>query len=61
MKKTVLVVTIWYFVVYSLTNIGPVITQIGPFATQSACEHYRANFQGVIAPTVACFSTTAKQ
>jgi len=53
-----LVVVVWYFVLFSQT--GGVATQIGPFANETACDDYRAQFagNGGAAP---CFSTTAKQ
>jgi hypothetical protein len=58
LKRMVTAVAVWYFVLFSST--GGVATQIGPFATQAACNDYRTQFasNGGAAP---CFSTTAKQ
>jgi hypothetical protein len=57
MKKTLLSLAVWYFVV---AGNG---AQVGPFATQAACESYRtqvANDPDLPLATFACFSTTAK-
>jgi hypothetical protein len=57
MKKTLLSLGVWYFVV---AGNG---AQVGPFATQAACESYRAvvaNNPDLGLTTFACFSTTAK-
>jgi hypothetical protein len=58
LKRIMWAVAVWYFVLFSST--GGVATQIGPFATQTACSDYRTQFasNGGAAP---CFSTTAKQ
>ena len=57
-KRILATMAVWYFVLFSST--GGVATQIGPFATQAACNDYRGQFagNGGAAP---CFSTTAKQ
>jgi hypothetical protein len=58
MKKSILAVAVWYFVILNSSGVG----QVGPFATQIACENYRT--QGIISSnyvTAICFSTTARQ
>jgi hypothetical protein len=59
MKKSILAVAVWYFVA---GGNGVPLVQIGPFATQVACENNRT--QPVISQnyfTAACFNTSAKQ
>lgn len=58
LKRITLVMLVWYFVLFS--SSGGVATQIGPFATEQACNDYRTQFasNGGAAP---CFSTTAKE
>ena len=58
MKKSILAVGVWYFVV--LNGGGAPVTQIGPFATQAACDNYGLNPSSHL-DTLACFSTAAKQ
>jgi len=55
------IVTVWYFLV--LNNGSVVVLQVGPFATQTACEDYRTNVVNPAndGPTLPCFSTTAKE
>jgi hypothetical protein len=56
-RRLLLAVAVWYFVLFSQAGVA---TQIGPFATSTACANYRSQFagNGGAAP---CFSTTAKQ
>ena len=57
LRRMLLTMAVWYFVLFSQAGTA---TQIGPFATQMACNDYRSQFagNGGAAP---CFSTTAKQ
>ena len=54
MRKAIFLV--WYFVVIG-ASAGSV-TQVGPFATQTACNDYR---NSITSDSFACFSTTARQ
>jgi hypothetical protein len=60
MRKLLVAVAVWYFI-YALPS-G--VVQVGPFATQAACNNFSAslttgpNGQGFAS---ACFRTTAKQ
>ena len=58
MKKIILAVSVWYFVILHGGN-SPV--QIGPFATQVACENYRTQIENQSFATAVCFNSTAKQ
>jgi hypothetical protein len=60
MRKLLATIVVWYFIIFSNG-----VSQIGPFATQAACNTFRTSlgplseFVPVITST--CFSTTAKQ
>jgi len=54
MKKSILAVAVWYFVVFSFQG-G--VAQIGPFATQAACDAFRTNLQQTLETSISCFST----
>jgi hypothetical protein len=59
MRKLLVAVAVWYFILFSGTS--PL--QVGPFATQAACDNFRTslgNQTGGDAMST-CFSTTAKQ
>jgi len=59
MRKRLVAIAVWYFI---FAPSGAVVTplQVGPFATQAACDNFRMSipFDGVAST---CFSTTAKQ
>ena len=64
MKKSLLGVAVWFFVTYSMSGSGAFL-QVGPFATQAACENYRTKVVsnpagGPNLTTLSCFSTSAK-
>jgi len=61
MKKGILGLAVWYFVAGSLGagNVGNLsLTQIGPFATETACQNYNTRVSSFYF-TFPCFSTTA--
>lgn len=59
MKKSILSVAVWYFVIL---HGGSSPAQIGPFATQAACENYRTQqIETQSFATAPCFNTAAKQ
>ncbi len=59
MRKLLVTVAVWYFVIVS--GAGGV-AQVGPFATQAACNNFRMTLDSQFEiPTSTCFSTTAKQ
>lgn len=59
MRKLLVAVAVWYFIL-APNEAGPV--QVGPFATQAACDNFRMGLSSEFeVPTSACFSTTAKQ
>ena len=59
MKKVILAILAWYFVILHGGN-SP--AQIGPFATQAACENYRTQqIETQSFSSAPCFSSTSKQ
>ena len=61
-KQLILSMGIWYFLIGAAG--GPLtFTQVGPFATQTACQNYQAgvaNLFGINTQVMtACFNTTA--
>ena len=59
MKKVILAILAWYFVILHGGN-SPV--QIGPFATQVACENYRTQqIENQSFATAPCFNSASKQ
>jgi hypothetical protein len=66
LRRATALVFVWYFLV-SWTGYSSSFTQVGPFATQAACNNYQAEITkefntdvSVSVYVTSCFSTTAK-
>ena len=53
MRKVIFLV--WYFLAIAANANS--VTQVGPFATETACNNYRS---AITLSSFACFSTTSK-
>jgi hypothetical protein len=59
MRKLLATIAVWYFIFQS--GSGAVV-QVGPFATQAACNNYRTTLSDYFGYSgSSCFSTTAKE
>jgi hypothetical protein len=62
-NETGAMIGLWYFLIAG--SPYTTFTQVGPFATQLACQNYqaaiRADFATLPIATTACFNSTARQ
>jgi hypothetical protein len=62
LRRAAAFVFVWYFLMNWNTGNSS-FTQVGPFATQAACERYQTIVSAQLASSgsvMPCFSTTAK-
>ncbi len=59
LRRATALVFVWYFLMNWNTGNSS-FTQVGPFATEAACQKYAAAVSGGGVIVTPCFSTTAK-
>lgn len=59
LARLLAVTTVWYFLATPLDPPGA-LTQVGPFASQNACESYRSQVTNTGAFTFPCWSSSQK-
>jgi hypothetical protein len=59
--RRILAIGVWYFLITN--NLFTILTQVGPFATETACQNYQTRVEGITSNLLSlpCFSTTSKQ
>jgi hypothetical protein len=63
-KQVMSAIAVWYFLISG--SVNGTFTQVGPFATQTACQNYQAGIPPLFGAgnqplLTACFNTISKQ